>query len=146
MAMNKKEQAEMERLRDELAKAKALRWPTYTKPAPIVVGYVGYKKLVTGWNAHTWNAEYSVREGCTDGMHHNTHGTDKTTTQGPGRFYQTRLEALRVARLEMTERFAEALARIDRAIEAEEEKVASESDANRIAALTEAILTTEDEQ
>ena len=123
--MNKAEKADMERLRVELASARALRLPDYPKPerlsrdelTPTEGQYSG--GVVIAW--HQWNAEtnFSVSEGCSDGVSHNPSGTDRTTSQAVGEFYRTKLEALRVVRCEMTERFAKALAAVDAEIEKE---------------------------
>ena len=123
--MTKTEKAEMEHLRSELASARALHLPDYAKPerltrdelTPTEGQYSG--GVVTAW--YQWNAEtsYQVSEGCSDGVGHNPSGTDRTNSQSVGEFYRTKMEALRVVRHEMTERFAKALAAVDAEIEKE---------------------------
>ena len=127
MAMNKKEQAEMQALREQLALAQALRWPDYTAPTPINTRSLKFNDLLVGWYGHEWDGGYNVGQGCTNGRYHSTHSTEKTTTQGAGVFYATRLEALRAVRLAMTQRCAKILARIDQEIVAEERKAVAET-------------------
>ena len=123
--MTKAENTEMNRLRSELAFARALRWPDYPKPerltrdqlTPVRNQYSG--GVVTAWHQANYETNYRVSEGCSDGVSHNPSGTNKTTSQSVGEFYRTRLEALRVVRHEMTERFAKALAAVDAEIEKE---------------------------
>lgn len=128
MAMNKKEQAEMQRLRDDLALARAMRWPDYPRPAPVdrewikdnlVEGGVKYghaSKVARGWfyNAYVGGMSgHGVTHGCSDGIHHSTSG-DATTTQNMGRMYATKREALQALRLDLTEQCAHILAGVDR--------------------------------
>lgn len=128
MAMNKKEQAEMQRLRDDLALSRALRWPDYLRPAPVdrdwitanlVEGGSQYghpQKVARGWfcNAHLGGMSgYGATYGCSNGIHHNTSG-DVTTTQNMGRMFATKREALQALRLELTEKCASVLAAVDR--------------------------------
>lgn len=119
MAMNKKEKEEVEALRWELAKTQALRFPSYPMPermdrdelTPPDGGYG--KQVVIAWTQNNHNCEYRVEQGCSNGVTHCRYSTEKTSTQGCGMFYRTKLDALQAARIEMTERFAAALARID---------------------------------
>lgn len=128
MAMNKKEQAEMQRLRDDLALVRAMRWPDYPRPSPVnrewidanlVDGGEQYgrrQKVARGWfyNAYLGSISgHGVSYGCSSGMSHNTHG-DTTTTQQMGRMYATKREALQALRLELTEKCAGVLAAVDR--------------------------------
>lgn len=129
MAMTKKEQAEMERLRFDLALARAMRWPSYPKPASMTVaeikdslvdGGVQYgspQKVARGWftNAYSQRLTY----GCSNGISHNNDG-DKTTTQNMGQMYRTKADAARAMRFEMTEDFAKKLAAVDRIISEED--------------------------
>lgn len=120
--MTKKEQAAMDALRGELARAKALCFPQYPKPEPLTADDLrpvdkNAGGVVVAWHQNNYECRFEVRQGCSNGVFHSTWGTDKTTSQGAGTFYRTKLEALQVARHEMTERYADTLARIDAAIE-----------------------------
>jgi hypothetical protein len=130
MAMNKKEQAEMDALRNALAEAKAMRWPDYPAPAPVtrqwieanlVDGGMKYgrpQKVARGWfyNSHLGGyGSPGVTYGCSDGMNHDK-VEDKTSVQGAGRMYATKLEALQALRIELTQRCAGILASVDRQI------------------------------
>lgn len=118
--MNKKEQAEMDRLCKAVAEARAMRWPEYEYPAQIETPPTYSRGTFTrGWWAHAYGLEWRVGEGVSDGVHHSTHNLERTTTQGPGKFYASRIDALRVARLKLTEQFAQVLARLDAEIERE---------------------------
>lgn len=117
--MTKKEQAQMDALEKALATARALCYPQYPKPKSMTVDeltpaenkYAG--GVVVAWHQHNHECSYRVGQGCSNGTFHSYHDTEKTTSQSPGVFYRTKLEALQAARHEMTERFAQALARID---------------------------------
>lgn len=129
--MNKKEQKAFEDLQQELAKARALCFPSYPKRermtaeelTPPEGRYSG--SVVVAWYQNNHDCLFTVRQGCSNGYNHNAWGTDQTTTQTCGEFYRTKTDALRVARHEMTERFAEALARIDACIAEEQAKEAA---------------------
>jgi hypothetical protein len=117
MAMNKKEQQRLEEAESKLAAAMALGWPREPKPEPVdVCAQLEGKKygaLFVGWWSHTWGVDFRIGQGCSSGHFHSTSSTEKTTTQGGGRFYFTREEALLAARWELCERFADVLARLD---------------------------------
>lgn len=131
MAMNKSEQAEMARLRRDLELVRALHWPPYPMPAPmteeeikanLVDGGMRYGKperVARGWFAHPSSERPRVTYGCSNGMHCNSTG-DATVSQGMGTMYPTKLDALHVIRLKLTEKYAEALVEIDRMIAEEE--------------------------
>ncbi len=127
MAMNKKEQDEMQRLRDDLALSRALRWPDYPRPTPVdrdwvdanlAEGGVQYGRpqmVARGWfyNAYIGGMRgHEVTYGCSNGMSHSSSG-DLTTSQGMGRMFATKREALQALRLELTERCAGILAVVD---------------------------------
>lgn len=119
MAMTKKEQAEMQALRDEIRLAKALRW---TGPAPTkdVPPPTGWGELSVGWwyrENEQWGDK--VDQGCSSSVTHSTHSTTKTSTQGPRYFYSTKLRALQALRVEVELVSAKRLAAIDAQIEAE---------------------------
>jgi len=130
--MTKAEKAEMERLRNDLALSRAMRWPDYPVPSPmtyedinasLVEGGIRYghrQKVARGWfwGVHLGTfgrKKFSVAYGCSDGSKHAPEG-DATTSQNMGRMYRTKLEALQAARIEMTAQCAEALADLDREI------------------------------
>lgn len=123
--MNKKELAEMQRLRDDLALSRAMRWPDYPKPASMSAEQIkanlveggtkhGRPQLVArGWfyNAHNGYLSY----GCSDGNYHDRMG-DVTSTQTAGYMFATKVDAARAMRHDMTIAFAAKLAAVDRMI------------------------------
>ena len=129
MAMTKKEQAELQRLRDDLDLARAMRWPDYAQPAPMTEAEIkanlvegglkyGSRQMVArGWfcAASTGRVTY----GCSSGLFHSREG-DTTNTQNMGVMYATKADALRAMRIEMTQAFARNLAEVDKQIMAEE--------------------------
>jgi hypothetical protein len=131
MAMTKKEALEMADLRKALAEAKALRFPTYRVVPPmtreeilagLVDGDMRYgspQKVTPGWFYNGHNDD--VRLGCSNGSGHDSWNSRATSSQGMGRMYRTKLEALRNLRLDVTQICAERLAKIDRWIAEEEE-------------------------
>lgn len=125
MAMNKKEQAEMDALRKELAIAKALRFTDKVKPdvpPPTGGGFSnGSMDLTRGWDAHACLSSYNsyrVEKACSSSVHHGT-GWEKTSSQWPRHLYSTRLLALRACRNQLEELVARSLAEIDLDIERE---------------------------
>lgn len=124
MSMNKKETAEMERLREELRIAKALRFTDEVLPdvpipepgfgQPLAVGFL--------FNAYVGTHSTRVEPACSSSTGHSFGGTDKTTTQRGVRLFSTRLMALRACRHEVELQVAKILADIDRQIEAELKK------------------------
>jgi hypothetical protein len=111
--MTKKEQLEMSELKERLAMALALSWPSYSKPQRVDTSTISYRGLVTGWFQRNGSDGHNVSLGCSDGVHHSPSNPEKTSTQRAGVFYTTKADALKVARIEMTERFARMLARVD---------------------------------
>ncbi len=105
MAMTKADRAFVDALRIELA----LRWPRYEMPPNLRIEKRG--PLITGWWANGFTGH--VSEGCTDGINHSSHSTTKTSIQGAGRFWPTKLDALKAVRIEMSHRFARELAAVD---------------------------------
>ncbi|MGZ5650203.1 MAG: hypothetical protein ACXWG8_07705, partial [Usitatibacter sp.] len=65
-------------------------------------------------------ADVTVNLGGFSTIYHNPWGTDRTTSQGSGRFFATKADALRAARIEITELVAKRLALIDAQIAAAE--------------------------
>lgn len=129
MAMSKKEQQEVERLKAELAMARALRWPSFANPPTmtrdeikeaLVPGGIRYGspcKVARGWfmNSHSRSVTY----GCSDGYRHAREG-DAPGSQECGRMYRTEADAWRAMRHEATLRAAKELADIDAQIERSE--------------------------
>jgi hypothetical protein len=120
MAMNKKEQAEMESLREQLRLAKALCWPTSPKPVPLTSDEIKTMSQlienlpIIGWFGFGWEGGWRVSQGCSNGTSHSTHFTTKTSSQGCGRIFRTRDEAFLMARWEACETSAKMLANIDK--------------------------------
>ena len=126
MAMTKTEKARMDELQRGIRAAKAMRWPEYGMPAPMTRAEIeaamieggtkqGAMQMVArGWfhNAHDSGR---VTYGCSNGTNHDRNG-DRTSTQHMGLMFKTEADAWRAIRVEMTERFAEQLARIDEKI------------------------------
>lgn len=112
MAMNKKEQEAMVSLRTELA----LAWPREKEPARINMSHLTSSTLMTAWTFSSYSRV--ATRGCTNGVHHNRDGTDKTKSQGAGGpWYNTERDALLAIRWQVCRDFAKALREIDRAIE-----------------------------
>lgn len=119
--MTKKEQAELDRLKQELDEAKALRYPIEAKPRAVPVDgeIIQRDGLQIGWFQSNYETNFSTSKGCRNRVHHCAYDTKKTTTQTVGVMYHSRHDALLIARWEMTHRFAKALAKIDLEIEKE---------------------------
>lgn len=116
MAMNKKEQKELE----DAKIAAALRWtapvaPDVNPPSPMHPG----ERLSKGFlfNAHS----REVRPSCSSSISHSYGRDDKTTSQGARALYSTRLLALKALRHECEKQFAEILRIIDKRIEGEQQ-------------------------
>jgi len=129
MAMTKAEQARMANLEQAVASARALAWPTYPMPeamgreaidAAKVPGGLKYGReqmVAFGWGANSRADPHSwVTRMCSDGINHGS--GDTTSTQGMGHMYATEIEAWQAVRIEMTERFAAILAKVDAKIAA----------------------------
>lgn len=128
MAMTKKEQAEMDRLRDARDFARALRWPEYAEPTKIPVPDGPFGFHTQGWDFRVQRAvEMAGRphrsaddlvieawsESNAHGMGQHITGFGRSASQGGIELYETRADALRALRLDVTERFARVLATID---------------------------------
>lgn len=123
MAMTKKERAEVDDLRRELALHKALGWPQYPEPVPIdaeeATKNLGWGKLIVAW----WFNSYShtVGQGCFDRIGHSKHSTDKTNSRDTGGpWYTSKRDALAALRWAATREAAKELARVDALVEAGE--------------------------
>lgn len=133
MAMNKKEQAELEQAKQDATINRALRWSDGEFkpdiPPPSSMDYSGPKSLsdshTRGWISRFWSSfshESPTRfigKGISSSI---SHGSDwvKTSTQNPIALHSTRLRALRSLRQQAEKDFAKFLAEIDKEIEKEE--------------------------
>lgn len=125
MAMNKREQAELDTARQALASALALGWPCVLRPKSVdretIRSATDGNDLYIGWSCHVYlggsiGRTWTVIQGCSNGINHCWDATDRTTTQGCGQFYATQLDALLEARWRVCEQTAKTLAEIDLAI------------------------------
>lgn len=110
---------------EELRLARALCWPVVPSPSPMDIGEIlkqrrellNPERLVTGWSSHSWDLNWRVTLGCSNGVNHDSHNALRTSTQGPGVFYSSEVEALLVARWRVCKAAAKTLAEIDKRIE-----------------------------
>lgn len=121
MAMNKKEQAEMDRLRGELLVAKAFR---FTEPVePDLMPPESYKDedAVRGWgfNSHDEGRVYKAMTTSQSNTQDWTREDRLSWRQGAIRLYSTKLLALRALRNALEGIYARKLAEVDRRIEYE---------------------------
>lgn len=115
--MNKKEQAEMQQLRDELRLAKALRF-TEEVATDVPLPSHSMNGLTTGWTFNSYNDRVEV--GCSSSTSHSFGRNDKTTAQHPLALYSSKLRALRALRASVERIVAKRLADIDLRIADEE--------------------------
>lgn len=113
MAMNKKEQAEFDKLKFDLASAKALSWTS--KVLPDLPPPKGFGELTKGWMYRVHSA--SVVPACSSSIGHDIGRNDRTTSQQPRALYSTKLLALKALRHEMEIIAAANLANLDFQIE-----------------------------
>lgn len=113
MAMNKKEQAEFDKLKFDLASAKALSWTS--KVFPDLMPPKGFGELSKGWMYRVHSQ--SVVPACSSSIGHDIGRDDRTTSQQPKALYSTKLLALRALRHEAEVIAAVTLANIDYQIE-----------------------------
>lgn len=121
MAMTKKEQAEMDRLRllrdaamdrlrREAAMAKALAWPTFEKPEAMPRGE--WNQTIHGWYFNSYNQR--VAEGWSKGSFYTTNPDDPIRMSSGSRdhcpLYATEAEAYRAMIHELARKYAETLA------------------------------------
>lgn len=113
----------MDELERGIRAAKAMRWPDYGRPAPMTRQEIEASKVMGGAKqgrvqmvARGWFAgshdRGTVSFGCSDGVHHDR-SRDTTSSQNMGVMFKSEADAWRSIRVELTERFAEQLARID---------------------------------
>lgn len=115
MAMNKKEKAELDKLKQELRLAKALRWtvpiePDVSPPPP-------FTEMKRGWLYNDYITSARVEPACASSHFHAFGQTDRTTTQGTRSLFSSRLLALKALRHRLELKCAEILAKIDKDIE-----------------------------
>lgn len=117
--MNKKEQAEFDALKADLAAARALRWPDYEEPAKLLPPQ--NDGHVQGWNYNAYlmrdhgNPANAVFQAWSESNRHG-HGVykkDQIASQKGVALYPTRADALRALRLRITEEYARTLASVD---------------------------------
>ena len=116
MAMNKKEQAEMESLRNQLRLAKALR---FTEPhlPDVPIPSVYSDGLSKGFLFCASEGAMRVEPACSSSVGHAMGQDKRTTTQGGRRLYSTELLAWQACRNEVEQKCAEWLAKVDEHIE-----------------------------
>jgi len=118
--MTKKEKTLIEDLRAQLARRSAFQFPSVPKPNPVNISAEieckPFGALFIGWYYHaslgSWGS-YRVTQGCSNGISHSPDNTQKTSTQGVGRFYQSKADALLAARWDLCEAMACILANLD---------------------------------
>ena len=131
MAMTKKEAADMETLKRQLAEAVALRFSSEPAPVRMPLPTKGY---VNGWNVNSygngkifeaWTERYSHGSG-----HRADDGTkylpDLGASQNATPLFKTKLEALIALRMHQEQECARLLAATDFQIAAEREAVAAQ--------------------
>lgn len=118
--LTKKQQDEIEAQQHEERIRAALRWtaaPERDVPPPSVAERG--LRLTTGYTFHAYNRSVSVA--CSSSTHHAVGRTDRTTSQQPLALYSSRRLALQALRAALEREFAEALEKIDRQIEKEQQ-------------------------
>ena len=124
MAMTKREQAELDALRQELAEAKALRWLGVPEPVRMPLPEKGY---VNGWTFNTYNSGVDTAWTGPNSHSHSCHRTDDgqgylrniSASQGGLPLYASKLDVLIALRLATERECAKTLAALDRRIDAE---------------------------
>ena len=124
MAMTKREQAELEALRQELAEAKALRWLGVPEPARMPLPEKGY---VNGWTFNSYNSGVDTAWTGPHSHSRSRHRTDDcqghlgnmSASRGGLPLYATELDALIALRLATERECAKKLAALDQRIDAE---------------------------
>lgn len=112
--MTKKEQAAFQQAKDMAEQAIALGWPTEPEPKPLnLAGLLTTGPLFIGWWFNSYGDEPKIGEGCSDGVFHSKSSTQKTDSQGCGKFYATKSEAALALRWELCRKYAKTLAWVD---------------------------------
>ena len=117
MGMNKREQAEMDSLKQQLREAKALRFTEDCPPDVLPPRSEDVERLRSGWWFNAYGC--TVDQGCTSQSFHSLRSTDKTDSQRPKSLYSSRLLALRGLRRAKEIEFSQTLAKIDELIESQ---------------------------
>ena len=112
--MNKKEQAMVDDLREQLRIAKALRWTEKVEP-DVPIPESSY--LTKGFLCNGYNGD--VVPACSSRVSHGYGSDERTGTQGARALYSTRLLALRAVRHLVELKVAKVLADVDGRIEKE---------------------------
>lgn len=113
--MNKKEQAAVQSLKDQLALWKALRWTEKVEPDMPVPD--SYSALAVGYTTLGGSSDSArVEPSCSSSVFHAWGRQDKTDTQQGIRQHSTRLRALKALRNEVEIACARRLVRIDEMI------------------------------
>lgn len=137
MAMTKKEQAELKELKEQLAKARALRWPVGPRPQPMTYDEIKAARMPGGMRygkpqmvargyfilgSGLFSGSKRVSYGCSDGYSHAPAG-NVTTAQNMGTMYRTELEAWQEVQHRAVEAAASELMMIEQEIEKARAKV-----------------------
>lgn len=117
MAMNKKEQAYIKDLEDQLRLAKAMRFTIKISPDVMPPAFENGKELRKGWLFNTYSR--TVERGCTCSLYHSFGTDEEARSQNPMPLYSTKRLALMALRNRVEIELARELAQIDEAIEDE---------------------------
>ena len=119
MPMNKREQAEVENLRQQLAEAKALRFLGVPEPARMPLPETGY---INGWEFNAYSTAVGTAWTSANAHSRFSHRTDDNSfesrrevaaSQNGRRLYATQLDALIALRLAKEREFAAELGKLD---------------------------------
>ena len=120
MAMNKKETAEVERLKRELRLKGALRSTEPVSPDVPIPSCRDGNSLSVGFLPVGEQGDWPrIEPACSSTVHHGIGRTDRTSTQGARNLYSTRLKALRALRYDVEQCCCTRLAKVDEMIEQE---------------------------
>ncbi len=126
MAMNKRETAEMQALRDRVAFLEAqMPQDKLEAPSTMTREEKPYGVLTRGWFINSWSLRQdasmsgAVELGCTDGIFHSRSNPNKTSTQTTGSMYRSRLDALIALKVEVSKHFFTAIGKLDTEIRKE---------------------------
>lgn len=116
MAMNKREQAEMDDLREQLRLAKAMRF-TERVVEDVPCPKPGEKHMTIGWMVVGMESHARAEPACSAWNRHGRGQTKEAHAQGGVPLFSSRLLALRAARNVLEDHFAKLLAGVDKKIE-----------------------------
>ena len=114
MAMNKREQAMVADLQEQLRLARALRFTPAVGP-DVPVPDSERNKLVRGFLYNAYEGEFRVVPACSTSSFHSFGRNDRTDAQGGVQLYSTHLRALQACRNDAERQCAKWLADIDAA-------------------------------